>query len=145
MALIRLLLLILIARPIAQFMTGADVIGREHLPKSGPAIIAANHNSHIDTLLLLTLFPPRLMSRVRPAAAADYFLKDPFIGWFSRRLVGIVPVQRAMAGTGADVLAPVREALNQGAIIILFPEGARGAGDDEMAEFKSGIARLAQA
>jgi 1-acyl-sn-glycerol-3-phosphate acyltransferase len=144
-ALIRLLLLILIARPIAQFITGADVIGRDKLPRSGPAIIAANHNSHIDTLLLLTLFPPRLMSKVRPAAAADYFLKDPFIGWFSRRLVGIVPVERAMAGTGADVLAPVREALDQGAIIILFPEGTRGVGDDEMAEFKSGIARLAEA
>lgn len=145
MALIRLILLVLLARPIARFMTGADVIGRERLPRRGPAIIAANHNSHVDTLLLLTLFPPRLMPYVRPAAAADYFLKDPFIGWFSRKLVGIVPVERAKAGSGADVLAPMREALSQGAIVILFPEGTRGPGTDEMGAFKGGIARLAEA
>jgi 1-acyl-sn-glycerol-3-phosphate acyltransferase len=144
-ALIRLFLLMLIARPIAQFMTGADVIGREHLPAKGPAIIAANHNSHVDTLLLLTIFPLRLMHCLRPAAAADYFLKDPFIGWFSRKLVGIVPIERAKAGTGADVLAPARQALSEGAIIIVFPEGTRGAADDEMGELKSGIARLAEA
>jgi 1-acyl-sn-glycerol-3-phosphate acyltransferase len=145
MALIRLILLVLLARPIARFMTGADVIGREHLPRHGPAIIAANHNSHVDTLLLLTIFPPRLMPFLRPAAAADYFLKDPFIGWFSRKLVGIVPVERVKGGTGADVLAPMREALSQRAIVILFPEGTRGPGTDEMGELKGGIARLAEA
>jgi len=144
-ALIRLLLLMLIARPVAQFMTGADVVGRERLPAKGPAIIAANHNSHVDTLLLLTIFPARLMHCLRPAAAADYFLKDPFIGWFSRKLVGIVPIERARAGTGLDVLAPARQALAEGAIIIVFPEGTRGAADDEMGELKSGIARLAEA
>ena len=145
MALIRLFLLMFIARPVAMFMTGADVIGREHLPAKGPAIIAANHNSHVDTLLLLTIFPPHLMRCLRPAAAADYFLKDPFIGWFSRKLVGIVPIERAKAGTGVDVLAPARQALAEGAIIIVFPEGTRGAADDEMGELKSGIARLAEA
>ena len=145
MALIRLILLVLLARPIARFMTGADVIGREHLPSRGPAIIAANHNSHVDTLLLLTMFPVRLLPLLRPAAAADYFLKDPFIGWFSRKLVGIVPIERARAGTGLDVLAPARQALAEGAIIIVFPEGTRGAADDEMGELKSGIARLAEA
>jgi 1-acyl-sn-glycerol-3-phosphate acyltransferase len=144
-ALIRLILLVLLARPIARFMTGADVIGREHLPKRGPAIIAANHNSHVDTLLLLTIFPAHLMPFLRPAAAADYFLKDPFIGWFSRKLVGIVPVERAKGGKGEDVLAPMREALAAGAIVILFPEGTRGTGADEMGELKSGIARLAEA
>jgi len=145
LALIRLILLVLLARPIARFMTGADVIGREHLPRRGPAIIAANHNSHVDTLLLLTIFPARLMPFLRPAAAADYFLKDPFIGWFSSKLVGIVPVERTKGGSGADVLAPMREALAQGAIVILFPEGTRGPGTDEMGELKGGIARLAEA
>lgn len=140
---IRFLLLTLIAGPLARFMTGADVIGAEHLPKSGPAIIAANHNSHVDTLLLLTMFPARLVPLLRPAAAADYFLRGPLIGWFSRRIVGIVPVERTLAGSGADVLAPMREALAAGDIVILFPEGTRGDATDEMGELKSGIARLA--
>jgi 1-acyl-sn-glycerol-3-phosphate acyltransferase len=144
MALIRLLLLTVFARPIARFMTGADVIGAEHLPRRGPAIIAANHNSHVDTLLLLTMFPARLVPLLRPAAAADYFLRGPLISWFSREVVGIVPVQRALAGSGADVLAPMREALAAGQIVILFPEGTRGDASDEMGVLKSGVARLAQ-
>lgn len=140
---IRFIFLALFARPIARFMTGADVIGAEHLPKAGPAIIAANHNSHVDTLLMLTMFPVRLLPLLRPAAAADYFLKGPLIGWFSRTVIGIVPVERTKAGSGADVLAPTREALAAGAIVILFPEGTRGDATDEMGELKSGIARLA--
>ena len=144
MALIRLILLVLLARPIAQFMTGADVIGRQHLPRRGPAIIAANHNSHVDTLLLLTIFPARLMGRLRPVAAADYFLRGPLIGWFSRTLVGIVPIDRVSGGKD-DVLAPAREALAAGDIVIIFPEGTRGAGADELGPMKAGVARLAAA
>jgi 1-acyl-sn-glycerol-3-phosphate acyltransferase len=145
MALIRLIFLMLIGRPIARLMTGADVIGREKLPLKGPAIIASNHNSHVDTVLLLTIFPPRALRWLRPAAAADYFLKDPVIGWFSRNIVGIVPLARGRAGSGEDVLAPARQALSEGAIVIIFPEGTRGPATDEMAQLKSGVARLAEA
>ena len=81
---LRLVLIVLLARPLARLLTGADVSGRERLPLKGPAIIAANHNSHVDTLLLLTIFPARALHRLRPAAAADYFLKDP-VG----KLIGI--------------------------------------------------------
>jgi len=142
-ALIRILFLMLFARPLARVITGADVIGADNLPRAGPAIIAANHNSHVDTLLLLTMFPVRLIPKLRPAAAADYFLKGPMIGWFSRNVVGIVPVERTKAGTGEDVLAPTREALKGGAIVFVFPEGTRGDASDEIGELKTGVARLA--
>lgn len=142
---LRTLLIMAIARPLAKLMTGADVTGREHLPLTGPAIVAANHNSHVDTLLLLSIFPARAVSKVRPAAAADYFLKDPVIGWFSRNIIGIVPVARRAAGTGEDVLAPAREALARGEIVVVFPEGTRGDASDEMARLKNGVARLAEA
>lgn len=144
MNLARLAFLTLIARPLAEFLTGADVIGRQHLPTRGPAIIAANHTSHVDTLMLLTVFPARLMGRLRPVAAADYFLRGPVIGWFSRTLVGIVPIDRA-GRSQKDVLAPAREALAAGDIVIIFPEGTRGPGDDELAPLKAGVARLAEA
>lgn len=142
---LRSLLLVAIARPLARFFTGADVSGREHLPKTGPAIVAANHNSHVDTLLLLTIFPTKTLRKVRPAAAADYFLKDPAMSWFSRNVIGIVPVARHSAGSGEDVLAPAREALAAGDIVVIFPEGTRGPGSDDMGKLKSGVARLAEA
>jgi 1-acyl-sn-glycerol-3-phosphate acyltransferase len=142
---LRLLVLMFVAVPLARIFTGVDVVGREKLPRKGPAIIAANHNSHVDTLLLLTIFPARTMARLRPAAAADYFLRGPVIGWFSRNILGIVPVARDRAGSGEDVLAPAREALMSGDIIVIFPEGTRGDASDDMARLKSGVARLAEA
>jgi len=140
----RLAFLHLVARPLAALFTGADVVGRERLPSAGPAIIAANHNSHVDTLLLLTIFPARLMGRLRPVAAADYFLRGPLIGWFSRNLIGIVPIARHGGGR-EDVLAPARAALAAGDIVIIFPEGTRGAATDELGPMKAGVARLAEA
>lgn len=139
----RIAMLTLVAKPLARVFTGVDVINRERLPTQGPAIIAANHASHVDTLLLLTIFPARTIGRVRPAAAADYFLKGPVIGWFSQKIIGIVPVQRTRAGSGEDVLAPLREALAAGDIVVIFPEGTRGDGE-AMAQLKSGVARLAE-
>ena len=146
MAWLRFLLIMLVIRPMAHFLTGVDIIGRAHLPVAGPAIVAGNHNSHMDTLLLLALFSPRVLSRVRPAAAADYFLADPRLAWFARNIIGIVPVERAKAGQGADVLAPAKAALAQGDILVIFPEGTRGAdGHLGMAPMKTGVARLAEA
>jgi 1-acyl-sn-glycerol-3-phosphate acyltransferase len=140
----RLLFLWLVAKPLAAFFAGADVVGREHLPKGGPAILAANHNSHVDTLLLLSIFPARTVGRVRPLAAADYFLSSPMLSWFSRRLVGITPVSRT-AQRGEDVLGPAKAALADGAILVLFPEGTRGAAGEEMGPLKAGVARLVEA
>jgi 1-acyl-sn-glycerol-3-phosphate acyltransferase len=141
---LRVMTLVLVARPLARIFTGADIVGRERLPLKGPAIIAANHASHVDTLLLLTMYPSKALDRVRPAAAADYFLKGRLMSWFSRKVIGIVPVARDKTGSGVDVLAPAREALEAGDIVVIFPEGTRGDGE-EMAKLKSGVARLAAA
>lgn len=138
----RRLVLVLIGRPVARVFTGADIIGREKLPLKGPAILAANHASHVDTILMLTLYPSKGLDRVRPAAAADYFLRGGLISWLSNTIIGIVPVARDKAGTGVDVLEPVRAALKAGDIVLIFPEGTRGDGE-EMAQLKSGVARLA--
>lgn len=144
--LLRRLLLVLFLRPLAFLLLGLSVGGREKLPQAGPAIVAANHNSHIDTLVLMCLFPSRLLSRLRPLAAADHFLRDPVTSWFARTIVGIIPLQRdpRAAEAGTDVLAEARAALADGAILIVYPEGSRGT-PEEMGVFKAGVARLAEA
>jgi 1-acyl-sn-glycerol-3-phosphate acyltransferase len=142
--LFRRLLLILLVRPFAKLIIGMDVHGRMNLPTSGPAIVAANHNSHIDTLLLLCLFPSGLLHRVRPLAAADHFLKSRLSAWVSLNIVGILPVMRGRVGRNVDVLAESRAALERAEILLIFPEGTRGEAE-EMGPLKSGIARLAEA
>lgn len=140
---IRRYALMLIVRPLARLLFSLDVIGAENLPKAGPAIIAANHNSHVDTVVLLCLFPARLLPKLRPVAAADHFDKGGFGSWFSRNIIGIIPIKRSGATKGEDVLAGCKEALQRGEILVVFPEGSRGA-PEEMTRFKTGVARLAE-
>ena len=140
--LVRRLILVLLVKPFVWLIIGLDVRGRDNLPVTGPAMIAANHNSHIDTLLLICLFPSASLAKIRPVAAADHFLKTPFSSWFYQRVVGILPITRTGAGR-SDVLAGCKEALGRGEILMIFPEGTRGKAE-EMGDFKAGIARLAE-
>ncbi|MCF6275620.1 MAG: 1-acyl-sn-glycerol-3-phosphate acyltransferase [Robiginitomaculum sp.] len=134
---------IFIARPVAHLLIGLDIIGKEHLPTKGPAIVAANHNSHIDTLILLSLFSSRVLPDVRPVGAADHFLRTRTLSWISRYIIGMIPIHRKKAGSGEDLLADCKTAMAAGKILVIFPEGTRGEAE-EMKDFKTGVARLAE-
>jgi 1-acyl-sn-glycerol-3-phosphate acyltransferase len=133
----------LVVRPFLLVVTGFNVRHGERLPRGGPALVVANHNSHLDTVVLMSLFPARLLDRVRPVAAADYFLKSAPLAWFSRNLIGIIPVARGGRAAGEDPLAGISAALESGEIVIFFPEGTRGE-PERFKEIRSGIFHLSQ-
>ncbi|HEV7489623.1 MAG TPA: lysophospholipid acyltransferase family protein, partial [Rhodanobacteraceae bacterium] len=103
----------------------------------------ANHNSHLDAMAMISLLPLRLLPRVRPVAAADYFLRNKLLAWFALDVIGIVPLNRTRNDPREDLLAPVAAALERDEILIFFPEGSRGA-PEQMTEFKTGLARIAE-
>lgn len=141
--LLRWLFFAFIVRPLALIVIGLNVRHRERLPKAGPALIVANHNSHLDTLVLISLFPLHRLPQIRPVAAVDYFLRNRCLAWFALHVIGIVPLQREIKASTGDPLAAASAALQQGAILILFPEGSRGE-PERLSRFKSGVAHLAK-
>ncbi len=141
MRLLRLLFWILIGRPLVLIVLGLNVRNRAGLPAKGPAILFANHNSHLDTFVLISLFPLRLLGKLRPVAAADYFLRNRAIAWFTLNIVNMIPVERKIDRRTSDPLEDCGKALERGEILMVFPEGTRGETED-IVKFKGGVARL---
>lgn len=132
----------LIVRPVIKVILGLNIQHRDRLPIEGPAIIVANHNSHLDTMVLMALFPLSLLNKIHPVAASDYFLKNKFLAWFSQRIIGIIPINRTKAKSKAELFAPIEKSLNDDNIVIYFPEGSRG-DPEKMSDLKKGIGHLA--
>ena len=141
MRLLQAIFFLLVVRPLVMIVLGLNLRGSERLPMRGPAIVAANHNSHLDTLTLMSLWPLAQLHRVRPIAAADYFLSNAKLAGFSLNIMHIIPIDRVRKEKESDPLAAPSEALQKGEILLLFPEGSRGE-PEQLSRFKSGVARL---
>lgn len=122
-------------RQIYEMFFRGEVAGTEHLPRSGPFLIASNHASHLD--------PPIVGSRV-PAQMAFFarktLWKPGFASWWLDK-VGTIPVDR---DGGADVTAIKRVllSLKRERPVILFPEGTRSQ-DGHLQPPKPGVGMLA--
>jgi 1-acyl-sn-glycerol-3-phosphate acyltransferase len=140
--LLRFLLFAIVVRAVILVALGLTVRNRERLPKDGPAVLAGNHNSNLDALV--SLMPLRLLPKLRPVAAMDYFYSSKLRGWFADNIVGIIPVKRGSGKEGGNPLLLAEQALDRGEILVIFPEGTRGE-PETLQAFKKGIGHLAKA
>jgi 1-acyl-sn-glycerol-3-phosphate acyltransferase len=140
--LLRFLFFAVAVRALILVGLGLTVRNRERLPKDGPAVLAANHNSNLDALALMSLMPPHLLPKLRPVAAVDYFFTSKVRGWFVTNIIGIIPVKRGSGKEVGNPLAACEEALDGGEILVLFPEGSRG-DSETLGPLKKGIGHLA--
>jgi 1-acyl-sn-glycerol-3-phosphate acyltransferase len=109
-----------------------DVHGADHVPDSGPVILAPNHLGFIDGPLLFGVSP-----RPVHTLAKHEMFRGP-VGWVLRS-VGQIPVDRDQPSRAA--LQSVLGVLADDRVVAIYPEGTRGAGD--FSELRPGLAWFA--
>ncbi len=130
-------LLRFIAWVASRFVYRFRVRGDEHLPTSGAAVLACNHVSFVDAVLLMAASP-------RPI----YFLMDhrifrvPVLGWLFR-LAKAIPVasQKEDPAVYAAAFERAAEVLREGDLLAIFPEGGITR-DGQLQPFKGGIVKI---
>jgi 1-acyl-sn-glycerol-3-phosphate acyltransferase len=129
---------------IARLVTGAQGHWKGCPPMAEQRIYFANHQSHLDWVLIWAALPHELRTRTRPIAARDYWAGSPFRRWLTTEVFHAVYVDRSRsANPDQDPLEPLVSALEQGDSLVIFPEGTRSAKGEPM-PFKSGLYHLAQ-
>lgn len=123
--------------PYARF----DIAGVDHVPPSGPVLLASNHRSYFD-VAALAIVAARIGRPVRFMGKQELF-DAPVIGRIARALGGIPVDREAHSG------APMREAaaaLRAGEVVLVLPQGTIPRGEaffDPVLKGKTGVARLA--
>jgi long-chain acyl-CoA synthetase len=114
-------------------------IGLENLPEKGPYLICPNHQSYIDSLVLIVALPFGVFRRMFFVGYSAIFA-GPVMKHVAR-IVNIIPVDPDTHLLGAMKAGAAR--LRRGGILCIFPEGGRSF-DGELDEFKKGAAILAR-
>ena len=133
-------------RWVDEYCKPLTVTGQERLTSlHGPAIFIANHQSHMDTPVIMEALPKRIQDNILFGAAADrWFVKGKkkliLQPWYQSLVMGNFPIVR---GGGSKTLEYARWLLDQGSNICIFPEGTR-ATSNQLGEFRHGVTLLAK-
>ncbi|HEX4429413.1 MAG TPA: lysophospholipid acyltransferase family protein [Frankiaceae bacterium] len=115
--------------------------GLENVPEFGPAIIASNHLSFLDSIFMPLLVP----RRVTFLAKSDYFTEPGVKGRLKRMFftgVGQVPIDRSGGRASEAALSTGIGILKEGRVLGIYPEGTRSP-DGRLYRGKVGVARMA--
>jgi 1-acyl-sn-glycerol-3-phosphate acyltransferase len=119
------------------------VVGRENIPRQGPVILASNHLSFIDSVVIPLIVP----RRVRFLAKAEYFdgggLRAGSVAFFFR-MVDAVPVRRENQRDAVASLELALRVLRDGFAFGIYPEGTRSR-DGRLYRGRTGVGWLAMA
>src|SRR3984885_8685822 len=109
-------------------------IGREHIPRRGPVIIASNHRSFLDPFVIATM-----ARRPMYYVAKKELFRNRLQGWILNAL-GAFPVDRG--ASDEESIATAKAILARGDIVLIFPEGTR-IRPGSLGKPKRGVGRLA--
>ncbi|GAA1015792.1 MULTISPECIES: lysophospholipid acyltransferase family protein [Streptomyces] len=129
--------------PLLRLLFRPRVEGLEHIPAEGAAIIAGNHLSALDPLLM----PAVLKRRVTFLVKAEYFTAPGLKGRLTALVLGgagQIPVDRSGRAAGETALQEGLRALERGELLAIYPEGTRSP-DGRLYRGKVGVAVMALA
>jgi 1-acyl-sn-glycerol-3-phosphate acyltransferase len=129
----------LVARIGSRLLADVRVDGLERIPRTGAVILAANHISNADPVLLGAYVTPALHRRRIHWLGKKELFDWPLIGWLAAH-GGVHPVDRSTADVEAYRLAT--RILEAGFVLLIFPEGTRSP-TGALQEAKDGTATLA--
>jgi len=127
----------IVTGPFLHLLWRPRIEGAEHVPASGPAILASNHLSIADS----TFLPLMLPRKVSFVAKAEYFTGNPLTAMYMRA-TGQIAVDRDSASAARSVLEAAAELLRRGELFGIYPEGTRSP-DGRLYKGKIGVAWLA--
>jgi 1-acyl-sn-glycerol-3-phosphate acyltransferase len=141
---LRELLICGVLGPLMDLYTRRRVAGHERLDDlTGPVVFVANHNSHMDTPVILRALPGQWRRRTAVAAAADYFYDKRRKALSASLAFGTVPLDRnSGAGVGPAQTAHLDRLIQDGGSLLVFPEGTRSR-DGHVGRLRPGAALLA--
>jgi long-chain acyl-CoA synthetase len=142
--------------PIARLYAWVRVQGLEHLDHvKGPVIFAANHQSHLDTPVILSVLPGKWRAQIAPAMSKEFFkahfFPEGFTRWqvFTNRLnyylssffFNAFPLPQRETGA-RSTLRYIGEITSEGFSLLIFPEGVRSK-SGQMKPFLGGVGMMA--
>ncbi|BBX25183.1 lysophospholipid acyltransferase family protein [Mycolicibacterium alvei] len=127
--------------PMLAVLGRPKIVGLEHVPTDGPAILASNHLAVMDSFYL----PLVVNRRITFLAKQEYFtgtgIKGRILAWFYT-VAGQVPIDRTDADSAQAALVTATRILGEGKLLGMYPEGTRSP-DGRLYKGKTGLARLA--
>jgi len=108
-------------------------------PEPRQRVYYANHTSNADMPMIWSVLPPELRDRTRPVAAADYWLQTPARAFFGAEVFRGVLIERRPDARTDNPMETILQALDEGASLILFPEGKRNIGTEPLLPFRAGL------
>ena len=142
--------------PFVRMFAHARISGREHLASlQGPVVFAPNHQSHLDTPLILSALPARYRHRVAPAMWKEYFdahfapnrhtryewFRDSLGYWLVALFFNAFPIPQSEAGARQS-LRYLGDLVGDNWSVLFFPEGERTEAG-EVKSFQPGIGLIA--
>ncbi len=127
----------------ARFITAVRAEWKGVDPAHGQRVYYANHASNGDFVLIWAVLPKRLRDRVRPVAGADYWMSGRLKRFIGQHVFNAVLIDRTGEGPQEAPVEQMAEALDEGASLIIFPEGTRNLTEETLLPFKTGLFHLA--